>query len=248
MKIGIIGAGEIGGTLARQYTRAGHQVKITNASGIEKLKDLVRETGASAVDLAHAVKDVEVVVISVPYFAVRNLPRDVWRDVPHDTVIVDTCNYYPIVSGVIQEVVDGMHESQWVSQQIGRPVIKAYNSIFYRSLLLSGLPAGHPSRVALPVAGDDQRAKERVVQLINDSGFDAYDYGSLDDSWRQQPGSPVYCTDLTLAQLEQCIMQAKRELLPQRREEGLQYILDWGPAQWKALVRVNRKIYESGVE
>jgi predicted dinucleotide-binding enzyme len=245
MTIGIIGAGEIGGTLTRHYTKAGHSVKIANASGIENLRNIAKETGASPVEIANAVTDVDVIVISIPYFAVRNLPNRLFNNVNHNTTIIDTCNYYPIVSGTIQEVVDGMHESVWVARQIGRPVVKAYNSIFYRSLVHSGLPEGDPSRVALPIAGDDKKSKQIVASLINDCGFDACDHGTLADSWRQEPGSPVYCTDLTLVQVKRSILSARKELLPARRELGLKYIMELGAERWRELVQVNRKIYES---
>lgn len=245
MHIGIIGAGEIGGTLTSHYTKAGHKVKVANASGVENLRGLAVETGASPVDIAGAVKDVDVIVISIPFFAVSDLPEDLFDRLKRDTVVVDTCNYYPIISGVIQEVVDGMGESAWVSRQIGRSVVKAYNSIFYRSLVQSGLPEGHSCRIALPIAGDDSQSKKIVASLINDSGFDSFDYGTLQDSWRQQPGSPVYCTDLTLAQLQRSLPQTKRELLSERRELGLKYILDFGPERWVDLVQMNRTIYES---
>src|SRR3989337_4346377 len=121
MKIGIIGAGEIGGTLTRQYAKAGHSVKVTNASGIEKLKKLADETGALPVELNDVTKDVEVLVISIPFVAVQNLPKELFNNVSENITIIDTCNYYPIVSGVIPEVVKGMHESVWVARQIGRP-------------------------------------------------------------------------------------------------------------------------------
>ena len=245
MNIGIIGAGEIGGTLTRHYTMAGHRVKIANASGIDKLKDIARETGSCPVDLADVVIDVDVIVISIPYFAARKLPRGLFDNVNHNTTIIDTCNYYPIVSGLIQEVEDGMNESVWVARQIGRTVVKAYNSIFYRSLVQSGLPEGHPSRVALPISGDDKRSKETVAGLISNSGFDSYDQGTLQDSWRQQPGSPVYCTDLTVRQLMRSISKAKKELLPERRELGLKYIIELGAERWRDLVQMNRRIYES---
>jgi 8-hydroxy-5-deazaflavin:NADPH oxidoreductase len=248
MNIGIIGAGEIGGTLARHYTRTGHSVKISNASGIEKLRTISKETGAFPVELVNVVADVDVIVISIPYFAVRNLPGGLFSSVDRNTTIIDTCNYYPIVSGMIQEVVDGMNESVWVARQIARPVVKAYNTIFYRSLVHSGLAKGHPSRIALPIAGDDTTSKEIVAGLISDSGFDAYDQGSLQDSWRQEPGSPAYCTDLTLGQLMRSISKARKELLSERRELGLKHIMELGAERWRDLVQMNRKIYESDLD
>jgi predicted dinucleotide-binding enzyme len=245
MKIGIIGAGEIGGTLIRQYSRAGHDVKMSNASGIQKLNPLAVETGARAVTVEDAVVDVDVIVISIPLIAILKLPAGLLNRTPVNTTIVDTGNYYPIRDGKIKDIEDGMPESVWVSNQLQRSVVKAYNSIFYRSLVNSPRPKGDPSRIALPVAGDSKQSKDLVCGLIDDSGFDCLDYGSLQDSWRQQPGSPVYCTDLTLPQLKKSIGKARKELLPERRELGLKYILANNPEHWKENVKHNRVIYES---
>jgi 8-hydroxy-5-deazaflavin:NADPH oxidoreductase len=189
MKIGIIGAGEVGGTLIRQYTRAGHTVKMANSSGVEKLKSLSLETGAFAVTLTEVTVDVDVLVISIPLIAILKLPKGLLKNIPVSTAIVDTCNYYPIRDGKIEIIEDGMPESVWVSNQLQRPVVKAYNSILCRSLAHSGRPKDTDSRLALPIAGDDKRAKDVVSILINDSGFDSLDYGSLSESWRQQPGA-----------------------------------------------------------
>ncbi|HET9825343.1 MAG TPA: NAD(P)-binding domain-containing protein [Chitinophagaceae bacterium] len=248
MKIGFIGAGEIGGTLIRQYSRAGHSVKMANSSGIEKLKRLAVETGASAVKLAEVVTDVDVIVVTIPLIGILTLPQDLFRNTSASTTIIDTCNYYPIRDGKIEDIENGMPESVWVSNQLQRPVIKAYNNILYRSLVNSGLPRGTASRVALPISGDDKKSKHVVSILVDDSGFDSLDYGSLQDSWRQQPGSPVYCTDLTLAQLKRSIEKARKELLPQRRELGLKFILNHDPELWMDIVKYNRIIYESDLE
>jgi predicted dinucleotide-binding enzyme len=247
MKIGIIGAGQIGGALVRQYAKAGHQVKMTNASGIQKLKSLASETGASAVELWDVVTDVDVIVLSIPLTGILKLPKDLFEKSSAATII-DTCNYYPIRDGRIAEIEEGMIESAWVSKQIQRPVIKAYNSIFAGSLVNSGLPKGTPSRIALPVSGDDKQSKELVSKLVDDSGFDSLDIGSLLDSWRQQPGSPCYCTDLTLTQLKKSVEKAKRELLPERRELGLSFMVSHEPKLWTDWVNHYRKIYEPDLE
>ena len=84
-----------------------------------------------------------------------------------------------------------------------------------------------------------------MSSLVDNSGFDSFDYGSLEDSWMQQPGSPVYCTDLTLSQLKKSITKVKKEKLPERRELGLNYILKHDPSQWIDNVKYNREIYES---
>ena len=248
MKIGIIGAGEMGGTLIRQYSRAGHNVKMANSSGIEKLKSLALETGASAVTLADVVTDVDVIVVTIPLIGILKLPQDLLKNTSANTPIIDTCNYYPIRDGIIEDIEDGMPESVWVSNQLQRPVIKAYNSILAGSLVESGLTSGTPSRLALPIAGDDKESKDLVSILVDDSGFDSLDYGSLQDSWRQQPGSPVYCTDLTLTQLKKSIEKARKELLPERRELGLKFILTHNPELWMDNVKYNRKIYESDLD
>lgn len=248
MKIGVIGAGKIGGTLIRQYSKAGHHVKMTNATGTEKLKSLALKTGASAVELAEVVTDVDVIVVTIPLIGILKLPQELFKNTSANTTIIDTCNYYPMRDGIIKDIEDGMLESVWVSSQIQRPVIKAYNSIFYHSLVSSGLPKGAGSRLALPIAGDDKQSKDLVSILIDDSGFDSLDYGSLQDSWKQQPGSPVYYTDLTLTQLKKSIEKARKELLPERRELGLTFILNHDPELWMDCVRYNRKIYESDLD
>jgi hypothetical protein len=252
MKIGIIGAGKIGGALIRQYSKAGHHVKMTNSSGPEKLKNLVLETGASAVSLTDAVTNVDVIVIAIPLIEILTLPQLILKNISTNTTIVDTGNYYPLRDGKIEAIENGMTESVWVSNQLQRPVIKAYNSILAGSLVQLGLPKDSPSRIALPVSGDDKNSKDQVSALINDSGFDSLDIGNLRDSWRQQPGTPVYCTDLTLTQLKNNLTKAKKELLPERRDIALNFILKQRPEQWMEwrteCVKNNRKIFETDLD
>jgi 8-hydroxy-5-deazaflavin:NADPH oxidoreductase len=248
MKIGIIGAGEMGGTLIRQYSKAGHKVKMTNASGIEKLKHLALATGATAVTLMDVVTDVDVIVITIPLIEILKLPQDLFKNASANTTIIDTCNYYPIRDGIIQDIEDGMPESVWVSNQLQWPVVKAYNTILYRSLVNSSRPKGTTTRLALPISGDDRPSKDLVSTLVDNSGFDSFDYGSLQDSWRQQPGSPVYCTDLTLPQLKKSIKNARKVLLPERREVGLKFIMKHDPELWMDNVKHNRKIYEGELD
>lgn len=248
MKIGIIGAGPIGTALTRQYAKAGHDVKLANASGIKKLKQLAEETGAKAVTLAEVIVDIEVLVVAIPLIEVPKLSKSIGL-ITSNTIIIDTTNYYPIRDGQIDEIENGMPESVWVSNQLQQPVVKVYNSIIAGSLIQSGLPKGSASRTALPISGDDQRSKSLVSTLVNDSGFDALDIGNLKESWRQQPGSPVYCTDLNLQQLKKNSTIANRELLAARRELSLQFILKKNPEQWmdwwKDCVINNRSINES---
>jgi predicted dinucleotide-binding enzyme len=216
MKIGIIGAGMIGGTLAKRLGELGHEVSIANSRGADTLADLAASTGAKAVDAHTAARAGEIVVVTIPEAKVPGLPKDLFAGVPADVVVIDTGNYYPQQrDGRLAGIESGATESRWVEQQIGRPVIKAFNNIYAKSLGEKGRPAGTPGRVALPVAGDDAAAKAKVLALIEQLGFDAIDAGGLDESWRQQPGSPVYCHDLDAERLRHALTQAS----PQRKPE-----------------------------
>jgi predicted dinucleotide-binding enzyme len=249
MKIGIIGAGQIGSALIKQYRNAGYEVRMTNASGIEKLKGLESETGAKAVLLNEVVKDIDVLVISIPFFEIPKLAKALGQSISDDTIIIDTTNYYPIRDGRIEEVENGMLESDWVSNKLSRPVVKAYNSILAGSLVRAGLPNGSVNRIALPVSGNSNQAKQIVMTLVDCSGFDALDIGDLSNSWKQQPGSAVYCTDLTLSQLKHNIDKTDVKTSPQKRDVALQFILKQNPARWldwwKDCVTNNRIVYET---
>lgn len=216
MKIGIIGAGHIGGTLARRLTELGHEVSVANSRGPETLAELAAETGAKAVTSKEAARAGELVIITIPEARVRELPEDLFDGVPDDVAVVDTCNYYPRErDGRIEGIEAGMTESEWVSRQIGRPVIKAFNTIFFNHLQQMGAPAGTPGRIALPVAGDDRRAKELVMKLIDELGFDPIDAGSLAESWRQQPGTPVYTADNDAEGVRKALAAARPERKPE---------------------------------
>ena len=212
MKIGIIGAGQIGGTLARRLTQLGHEVAIANSRGPASLADLVKETGAKAVTAKEAARAGDVVVVTIPEGKIPDLPRDLFAGVPADVVVIDTGNYYPRErDGRISEIESGMAESRWVERQLGRPVIKAFNNIYAQHLLERGRTAGSPGRIALPVAGDDARAKETVRRLVDQLGFDAIDAGGLDESWHQQPGTPVYTADFDAEGVRRALAQASKE-------------------------------------
>ncbi len=192
MKIGIIGAGNIGGNLTRRFAALGHEVRVANSRGPETLADLAAETGAAAVTAEEAAQGADLVVVTVPQKAVPGLPAGILDAAP-DAVVIDTGNYYPQQrDGRIDAIEDGTPESVWVSQQLGRPVVKVFNGIQAPHLLTAGLPAGDPDRRALPVAGDDAAAKQLVLDLVDALGFDGVDAGPLAESWRQQPGTPVY--------------------------------------------------------
>ena len=218
MKIGIIGAGMIGGTLARRLAQLGHEVAIANSRGPETLAALASEVGARAVTAAEAARSGEIVVVTIPEKAVKDLPSSLFAGVPAEVTVIDTGNYYPARDGSIPSLEQGQPESAWVAERIGRPVIKAFNNIFFKSLLEKGQPRGSEGRLALPVAGDDAGAKAKVMQLIDELGFDTVDAGSLDDSWRQQPGTPCYTGDCTEAELKRALAAAERNRVPEYRK------------------------------
>lgn len=218
MKIGIIGAGNIGGTLTRRLRQLGHEVFVANSRGPETLRDLAAETGATPVTVEHAARSGELVIVTVPEKRVPDLPPGLFSGVPADVAVVDTGNYYPRQrDGRIVPIEDGLPESRWVERQLGRPVIKAFNNIYAQHLRERGKPRGAPGRIALPVAGDDARAKALVLQLVDDLGFDPVDAGGLDESWRQQPGTPVYTTDYDAAGVRRALAAATPERRPEWR-------------------------------
>ncbi|TMH38774.1 MAG: NADP oxidoreductase [Betaproteobacteria bacterium] len=220
MRIGIIGAASMGATLARHLARLGRQVSLANSRGPQSLSALAAEIGATPVSVVDAVKAAEIVILAIPTKAVAALPRALFANAPDSVVVIDIGNYHPeLRDGRIAAIERGMLDSQWVAQQIGCPVIKAFNNIFARSLLEKGVPRGTPGRIALSVMGDSLDAKAVVMRLVDDLGFDPVDGGDLDNSWRQQPGTPAYCQDLEAAALRRALAEADRSRVAEYRAE-----------------------------
>jgi len=217
LKIGILGAGNIGKTLARKLAQAGHDVKVANSRGPETIAADALEFGARAVSTAQAVEDVDVVILSIP---LNRIPRiaPLIANLPAETVVIDTSNYYPHRDDKIDAIEAGQVESLWVAQQLGRPIAKAWNVIGSGSFATKGKPAGSPDRIALPVAADREKDRQVAMALVEDTGLDAFDAGTLTDSWRQQPGSPCYCTDLSREEMPTALAAADAVRLPKRRD------------------------------
>jgi predicted dinucleotide-binding enzyme len=191
MRIGIIGSGNIGGTLTRRFSELGHEVVVANTRGPESLRELAEETGATPTTPEDAIRDAELVVLAVPLKALPDLPS------LDGKLVVDANNYYPGRDGQIAEIDGGMASTRWVANHHpGATVAKAFNTINWRRLLADGRPHGEPGRIALPIASDDEALKATVSALVDALGFDPVDAGSLDDSRRQEPGTPVYGADL----------------------------------------------------
>ena len=148
-------------------------------------------------------------VIAIPLLALPALPAELFEN----KVVVDADNYYPQRDGDIAELLDrSLSSSRWTAEHLkGARVVKAFNNIQAQHLLENGRPAGSADRIALPVAGDeaDADAKRIVMELVDALGFDPVDAGTLDESWRQQPDTPVYGTDLDAAGVRQGLAAAR---------------------------------------
>jgi predicted dinucleotide-binding enzyme len=220
VKIGIVGAGAVGGTLARLLAKLGHQVSMANSRGPESLTALATGIGASPVSIADAARTAEIVIVAIPTKAVADLPQGLFANVPGSVIVVDTGNYHPeLRDGRIDPIEGGMPDSEWVARQLGRPVIKAFNNLLATSLLEKGVPSGTTGRMALPVAGDSADAKATVLRLVDDLGFDSVDGGLLANSWRQQPGTPAYLRDLGADALRRALAEADRSRVAAYRAE-----------------------------
>jgi hypothetical protein len=212
MDIGIIGAGHIGGSLTRRLTRLGHRVRVSNSRAPETLADLASETDATAVWAAEAAVDADLVIVSIPQKNVVDLAPGIVTTAKPGAPVIETNNYYPRErDGRIEAIEAGMPESVWVSEQLGVPLFKVFNGIFWRHLLEKGLPRGAEGRIALPVAGDDPAGKQIVLDVVDELGFDPVDAGPLAESWRQQPGTPVYGADLDAEGVIRALAQASPE-------------------------------------
>ncbi len=202
MRIGIIGSGHIGGTLARCFVDAGHEVAISNSRGPETLAGLVEELGpqAQAMTAAEAERFGDLVVVSVPFGRYRELPSDAVAG----KVVIDTNNYYPKRDGDFEELDrDRTTSSELLQAHLsGARVVKAFNAILWSRLRDDARPAGDDDRLGIPISGDDPEAKQTVAELIDEIGFDPVDAGTLAAGGRKhQRGSAAYTDGLPTAEL-----------------------------------------------
>jgi predicted dinucleotide-binding enzyme len=243
MNLGLIGTGDIGAVIVRKLRDAGYPVKMANARGPESLRDLAARTGAKPVSVEEAVQDVDLLFIVVPEKAIPELPKGLLNRAKKETIVVDVGNYYPFRDGRIDEIENGLPESAWVEKQIGRPVVKVLNTIVSKAFAGAGRPAGSKDRVALPISGDNPKAKEIVAQLIDRIGFDSVDVGTIAESWRQQPGSPVYCTNPTKEELQQRLKNVDRSSLVTNREKASKAYYAVVDADYQTQVNAHRSVF-----
>lgn len=217
MNIGILGAGAIGAVLSDRLAEAGHDVVIANSRGPETITPTALRGGARAVEAGAAVRGVDVLILSVPLHRVPDLAPLVVQT-PPGAVIIDTSNYYPQRDQRIAAIEDGQVESMWVAEQLGRPIVKAWNAVGSGVLEAAEPDSGTTERVAIPVAGDNIDTKRIAMNLVELTGLDAVDAGSLADSWRQQPGTPVYCTARSAEEIPSLLEAANAASAPRRRD------------------------------
>ena len=184
---------------------------IANSRGPETLADVAAETGAKAVTAKEATRGNDLLVVTIPQKAVPDLPGAsslTSRRTSSSSIRAITI---PFATDTSRRPTSGVPESAWVAKYLGRPVVKAFNNIASASLRDKALPAKSAGRVAIPVAGDDARAKATAMALVEEIGFDAVDSGSIAESWRQEPGTPCYAADLDAAGLKAALAAAKHE-------------------------------------
>jgi predicted dinucleotide-binding enzyme len=190
--VGFVGSGKIGAIVARLAADAGYEVVLSNSRGPETLADLVAELGpkARAATAAQAAAAGDLVVVSVPFKAFRDLPVEELTG----KVVLDTNNYYPERDGNFAELDEGSITSSELEQRHleGAKVVKVFNNIYFAHLASLARPAGAADRSALPIAGDDAAANRAVAEFLDAIGYDTVEVGPLAESWRVQPGQPVY--------------------------------------------------------
>ncbi|MCP2034833.1 putative dinucleotide-binding enzyme [Planomicrobium sp. HSC-17F08] len=240
MKFGIIGAGPIGASISKKLVKNGHEVKIADARNIEHLDG--KDIAGTPVAVEEVINNIDVLLLSLPLHVMPSI-RPIIDQVGEDVIIADTSNYYPFRDNQIKEIENGMVESVWVSNQLGRPIIKAFNNLLAYTLENKGTPDVTEGRIAMAIAGDNPSQKQVMIDVVNELGFDAVDGGSLSDSWREQPGTPAYCTELTKEELVEALKKADKEKAPIQRDKVMEKFS--AGMTHEDIVRINRETYNS---
>jgi predicted dinucleotide-binding enzyme len=206
MRIGIIGSGHIGATAARLFLEVGHDVAIANSRGPESLTGLVDELGerARAATVEEAESFGELVLVAIPFGRYTGLPAEPLLD----KIVVDAMNYYPQRDGSFPDLDAGRTTSSELlgAHLRGARLVKAFNTMYWKTLGERGSREAGGDRLVLFIAGDDPDAKQTVADLIEEIGFAPVDTGGLADGGRrQQPGSPIYNQPLTAREAAQAL-------------------------------------------
>ncbi len=203
MRVGVIGAGHIGGTAAKLFARAGHQVAVSNSRGPATLASLVSSIGANAKAMSsvEAARFGEAVFLALPYRRMDALPP---ADVFGGKIVIDAMNPYSAV-GRVMDLGESTSSEEVAKRLPGARLVKAFNTMGWNTLA-SGSRPSHEERLVVFIAGDDAAAKTVVAKLIDDIGFASIDTGSLRDGGRrQQPGSPIYGRPMTVREAKKIL-------------------------------------------
>jgi predicted dinucleotide-binding enzyme len=204
MKIGIVGAGEVGSTLAELFLRADHEVTLCHRGAYEDLRHLVARLGprAHAATAGEAARYGDLVVIAIPFGHYWELPRAPFAQ----RNVVDATNYFPERDGEIAAL-DVLTSSELLDRHLGEArIVKAFNTLPMRTLRERARPRSDSDRIALPLSTDYRDAKRLVGALIHQLGFDPVDLGGLAEGGQlQQPGGPLFVKPLTVEQMRQVL-------------------------------------------
>ncbi|HEX8439422.1 NADPH-dependent F420 reductase [Archangium sp.] len=208
--LGFIGAGNIGGTLAKLAVDAGYNVVLSNSRGPETLAELVAKLGpkARAATVQEAAAAGDIVVVTIPLKHYKSVPVEPLVG----KIVIDTNNYYPGRDGHIPELdSEKTTTSELLQAHLPRSkVVKAFNHIWFEHLKAQGQPAGTKNRRALAIAGDDAEARKSVARFIDAIGYDVVDVGPLAEGWRFQRDLPAYNVNLDVDGMKAALGKAKR--------------------------------------
>ena len=195
LRLGIVGAGKLGTTLARAAIAAGYDVAISGSGPADDIALTVDvlAPGAVAATTEEAVRHADIIVLAVPMHRFRELPRDLFAG----KLLVDAMNYWEPVDGDDPELAAAANGTSMIVQERfpSARVVKSLNQLGYHQLDEHERPKGAPDRVAIGAAGDDQLAIRRVMRLLDRLGFDPVDAGPLKNGLVLEPdGSPIATT------------------------------------------------------
>jgi predicted dinucleotide-binding enzyme len=202
LKIGIIGAGRIGGALGEHWVKAGHEVMLASRHP-ENLKDLAARLGprARVGTPRDAAAFGDVVLVSVPYGAVPQVGRDYAAEM-RGKIVLDTTNPFPARDGAVAEEARKKGTGAAVLEHLpGVRAVRAFNTI--PAGVLRGEANRSGERVAVPLAGDDREALEIASRLVKDAGFEPVVVGPLSRAREFDPGTSVFGRGLTARELRQ---------------------------------------------
>ncbi|GAA0535452.1 hypothetical protein FHS83_003194 [Rhizomicrobium palustre] len=209
MRVGIVGAGHIGQSVARVAVKAGHSVLLSNSRGPESISVVALAIGAKAGTVEEAAAFGDIVVLAIPLHAYSSLDARLFDG----KIALDTGNYYPNRDGEIGVLeTQAITTSQYLARYLpGAQIVKAFNAILAAHILRDVQPAGSPGRRALPIAGDDAAAKSTVSEFVDSIGFDVVDLGPLSESWKIERARPAYCIPLDKVRLETTLAATERD-------------------------------------